>query len=261
MTETETPLDAAHAEMDASDAARLRFFERLADAELMLLLASAPDDGEIVPEIFELQDGPVVLVFDREERLADFVGGPASHAVLSGRRIARLLAGRGIGLGLNLGSAPSAMLLPPAAVDWLAETLGGRPERLEARPEEVSPPAGLPPGLLEGLATKLALAQGMARTAYLVAVRYAGGGAGHLLAIVDARPGSEPALGDAVAEALVFSGIEAGALDVGFFAASDPIVARLARVGIRFDIPVPEAPAAADVAPPGSDPDTPPRLR
>ena len=40
MTE-ETPLDAAHAAMEAApedDAARLRFYERLADSELFLLL-------------------------------------------------------------------------------------------------------------------------------------------------------------------------------------------------------------------------------
>jgi len=41
----ETPLDTAHAAMMAApenDAARLRFYERMADAELYLLLEAAP---------------------------------------------------------------------------------------------------------------------------------------------------------------------------------------------------------------------------
>jgi hypothetical protein len=94
-----------------------------------------------------------------------------------------------------------------------------------------------------------------------VAATYAGGRRGHLMAFVDALPGAEPSLARAVGDALTFSGIEAGSLDVGFFRASDPVAARLARVGLRFDLP--EAPKAEQVAgrAPGMDPDAPPRLR
>ncbi|MEO0865181.1 MAG: SseB family protein, partial [Pseudomonadota bacterium] len=59
---------------------------------------------------------------------------------------------------------------------------------------------------------------------------------------------------------LTFSGIEAGALDVGFFDGADPVTERLARVGLRFDLPQP-APATAGPAAPGMDPAHPPRLR
>jgi hypothetical protein len=74
-------------------------------------------------------------------------------------------------------------------------------------------------------------------------------------------PGAEPALARAVAAALTFSGIEAGSLDVGFFRTADPVAARLARVGLRFDLP--EAPKSEPVAgtAPGMNPDAPPRLR
>jgi hypothetical protein len=46
---------------------------------------------------------------------------------------------------------------------------------------------------------------------------------------------------------------------VAFFDSSDPICRRLARVGLRFDLPEPPEPATP--AAPGSDPDRPPRLR
>jgi hypothetical protein len=62
-----------------------------------------------------------------------------------------------------------------------------------------------------------------------------------------------------VGEALTFSGVEAGELDVAFFRPSDPAVARMAKVGLRFDLPEVEEPGAQTA--PGMDPDRPPRLR
>ncbi len=115
----ETPLDMSHAAMEAApndDAARLRFYERLADSEMFLLLTKETEGDQISPEIFDLGDASFVLVFDRIERLAQFVGKPAPYAALSGRVIAQMLAGQGIGLGVNLEVAPSQMLIPPEAV-------------------------------------------------------------------------------------------------------------------------------------------------
>ena len=262
MTDT-TPLDTAHAAMEAApgdDAARLRFFERLADGELFLLLAEEAQGDQITPELFETEEGRFVLVFDREERLAAFVGRIAPYAALSGRAVTRMLAGQGIGLGLNLEVAPSSVLIPAEAVDWLAETLAQAPGEEERHLDTLTPPHGLPEALLSALDAKLAAARGLAVSAYLVAVTYRGGGQGHLLGVIDARPGAEAALAAAVNEALTFSGIEAGALDVAFFAASDPVAARLAKVGLRFDLPQPGA-AETKRRAPGSDPDRPPILR
>lgn len=253
----ETALDLAFAAMEAAPAdegARLRFHERLADAELFLLLDAEPEGSEIDPAVVPADGGRYVLAFDREARLAAFAGGPAPYAALSGRALAAMLAGQGLGIALNLGT-PGETLVAAAAVDWLAGVLAARPETAEARPEQVFAPAGLPERLVEGLAVKLALAEGLARSAWLAGVRYADGRRGHLLAFVAAREGAEPALVQAVAEALAFSGIEAGALDVAFVAPHDPAAARLAKVGLRFDIPEPEPPA------PPRPPQAPPRLR
>jgi hypothetical protein len=262
MSDLVTLLDAAHAAVSAdpeNEALRLRFFERLADGEMVLLLACEAVGESLEPKVFDLEDGPVVLVFDREERLAAFTGGIAPYAALPGRVVAGLLKGQGIGLGVNLGVAPSSMLLPPEAMDWLAETLEGGPEEAEAMPEEFLPPS-VPEAVIAGLDAKLAKARGLAAAAVLAGVVYRGGRRGHLLAFLDAAEGAEAALARAMREALVFSGVEAGELDVVFLASGDASAAAMARVGLRFDLPAPEPDALAPAAP-GTDPLRPPKLR
>ncbi|MEM9427105.1 MAG: SseB family protein [Pseudomonadota bacterium] len=254
-----TPLDTAHAAMTAApedDAERLRFYERLADSELFLLLTEEVAGNHLSPSIFDTSDGRFALAFDREERLTAFTEGPAPYAALSGRVIAGMLSGQDIGLGLNLGVAPSAFLVPAGALAWLSDTLEARPEEFVERPEEMAPPTGLPERLVTGIDTKLASARGLARMAYLVAVTYPGGRHGHMLAFIAPMPGAEGALTNAISEALVFSGVEAGSLDVAFFAPSDPIAAKLARHGLRFDLPQVET-----MKPPVNDPTKPPKLR
>lgn len=264
MTNLVTALDMAHAAMQArpeDEAARLRFYERLADGELFLLLVEEPAGDALEPQVFDLESGPTVLAFDLEERLAAFSGGIAAYAALPGRVIAAQLAGQGIGLGINLGGAPSAMLLPPEALDWLADTLTNAPEEAQARPVEFLPPGQLPKTLIESLDAKLGRAAGLARAALLCGVRYDDGRQGHVLGFVGAIPSAEAALARAVAEALTFSGIEAGELDVTFLPEGGAAERVMARVGLRFDLPEPEAPAAAEPAAPGANPDKPPILR
>jgi hypothetical protein len=260
MTEA-TPLDTAHAAMmanDGDDIARLRFYERMADVEMFMLLEDEPQEDQISPVLY---DEAYVLVFDRAERLAAYVGQAAPYVALSGRAIATMLAGQPLGMAVNLDVAPSAILLPPEAVAWLRETLSHQAGQVEARIERVIPPKGLPESLIEAIDAKLATATGMAAGAWLVGVEYEGGGAGHLLGFVGAIPRAQDALVRAASEALTFSGIEAGAMDVGFFAPSDPTVAKLAKVGLRFDLPQMEPLQHTPRMAPGSDPSKPPILK
>ena len=190
---------------------------------------------------------------------ADFSGGIAPYAALPGRVIAGLLKGQGIGMGVNLGVAPSSMLLPPDAMDWLAETLEGGPLEVEALPEEFLPPS-VPEAVIAALDAKLARAGGLAVAALLAEVVYQGGRRGHLLALLDAAEGAEGPLARAMNEALVFSGIEAGELDVMFLASASPVAGAMARAALRFDLPAPEVQDLAPAAP-GMDPSRPPKLR
>jgi hypothetical protein len=256
-----TDLDTAHAAMQATpndDAARLRFYERLADTELFMLLGEEAAGDQITPELFEIEDQRFTLVFDREERLSKFVDRVAPYAALPGRALAEMLTGQGIGLALNLDVAPSAMLIPAEAVDWLVTTLGNAPEETEGHLSEISAP-NVPEAVVIGLDRKLAIAAGRARSAYLAAATYDDGGRGHVLAFIDAVDGAEKALAAAASEALTFSGIEAGMIDVLFVRASDPLAAHLAKVGLRFDLPQPQMPQAHGA--PGMNPDKPPKLR
>lgn len=260
---TTTPLDTAFATMEevGTDAARLRFYDRLAGTELFLLLTAEPEGEAISPEIFETDGVSYVLAFDLEDRLSAFTGRAVPYAALSGRALAGMLAQQGFGLALNLEQGPAQTLLPPDALRWLVDTLGTGPETSEAQPESLAPPQ-VPETLVTALDEKLAGAAGLARHAYLAGVVYKGGGRGHLLGITGAAPGAEAALAGAVNETLVFSGLEAGVLDVTFLADSDPLAASLARVALRFDLPEPEAPKVELERPaPGSDPEKPPKLR
>jgi len=258
-----TPLDTAHAAMIAApddDAARLRFYERMADVELYLLLEEEPVGDQINPKVLEAQDASFLLAFDRAQRLAEYAGDAAAYVALSGRNVAAMLEGQPIGIALNIDVAPSAILLPDTAVAWLRDTLTNEAAQVEAKIETVLPPKGLPESLIEAIDAKLATATGMAANAWLVGVEYAGGGRGHLLAFVDAIPRAQDALVRAASEALTFSGIEAGAMDVGFFNHTDPTVAKLMKVGLRFDLPQMET-LQKTPRMPGSDPDAPPILK
>lgn len=260
-----TPLDLAHAAMLAEaedDATRLRFYDRLIGTELVLLLESEAEGEVLTPRVFDLEDGPVVLAFDSEERLARFSGGISAYAALPGRVVARMLAGQGLGLGLNLGVAPSSMLLPPEAMSWLASTLDATPEQTQGLPVAFLPPAEVPPALVKALEGKLALAAPILSAALLAAARYDDGRTGFLLALVGAPDEAEEPLARACAEAMVFCGLDQGTLDVTFCPAGDGLLRAVApfAVELRFpEPPAPEEPAAPK--PPGSDPDRPPILR
>lgn len=262
-----TPLDRAHAAMAAApsdDAAALRFYRLLADTPLLLLLEREPEGFRIDPRVFDLEAGPVLLAFDSAERMAAMGQGPVAYAELPGRVIAGQLAGKGVSLGLNFGSnAASETMLPPEALDWLAEMVDiPSPETMEARPESFFTPRDMPQDLQQALAFTFEAAPGLARAAYLTGVRYNDGRVGHMLAILDAHPAAQEPLARAVTEAMGFSGLDAGQIDVTFLDSGDAVVRSVARSGILFEFPpAPEPEQPAPRTAPGSDPDKPPRLR
>lgn len=264
MTSVLDQAQAAMATNPGDQGAQLRFYHALADAGLFLLLEREPEGERIAPRVFDLEDGPVILAFDSEERLASLGQGPVPYAVLPGRIIAQHLSGQGVSLGVNLGTgAPSETLLPPEALRWLAETLDNAPEAAEARPDSFHAPGALPPALMDALGFALGGATGLASAALIAGVEYDDGRRGHMLAILDAVPGAEDALARAAAEALTFSGLEAGQMDVTFLSSSSSAARAMARVALRLDIAVaPDAPAAPSAPKgPGTNPEKPPFLR
>ncbi len=256
-----TPLDLTYLAMQQNEAEAPAFYARFLEAELFLLLESEMVQDEAQPLVIETSDGALVLVFDLEERMAAFSDTPSDYIALSGRRIARMLAGKGVGIGLNLGEAPSAMVLPVEAVDWLAEAAMGEDEAVEAKPLEISKPVGVPEALIQALDGKLANMGGVVGAAHLVSVRYEGGEAGHMLALVNVPEAAKTGVSEALSEALRFSGVEAGQLDLAFLAADDAHLKRFERAGLGFEIPELVLPKAPAPLAPGMDPNKPPILR
>lgn len=251
----ETPLDLAHAAHEADpddEALRLRFHERLLDAELMLPVAGE-DEAAVAPQVFALTDGQFVLAFDRDERLAAFLEAPTPFVALSGRRLVAELAGRGIGIGLNLG-AVSAALLPAETVDWLAAIAATPTEAAQLQPAGLSRPRDVSPALLTALGTKLAAMAGVVEAAHLVA---ADGGT-LILVLVGVPEPAQAGVAAGIAEAVRLGGLATGWLDVAFLDPGSPAAEAAGRAGIRLDLPVqkPSAPAG-----PGMDPQKPPKLR
>ncbi|SIS50554.1 SseB family protein [Phaeovulum vinaykumarii] len=282
---TPTPFDLAHQAMQDApddDAARLAMYDCLIGAELFVLLAAEPEEAEpgsapvIAPQLIATDEGRFILAFDREDRLAAFTGQAAPYAALPGRVVVDQLAGQGIGLGVNLGIVPQALLLPPEAIDWLAGTLAERPQEDEGWPDHFLPPQ-LPKSLLDRLTQRLASwaasAGAEGREAWLSGVGWMDGRQGHVLVfqpIPEDEGGSEAeaALAKAVSEALIFAGLEGEEIAVVFLPDDDPARPALAETGWRFALDA-EALAAAEAAleaeeaerkGPGMDPDRPPIL-
>jgi hypothetical protein len=263
-----TELDKAYAAMvtgneaGGDEAAGLRFYRLLADATLFLLLSREAEGERIEPRVFDLADGPVVLAFDLEERLTAMGEGPLPYAALPGRVIAQQMLGQGLSLGLNFGcNAASEVLLGPEALRWLCEMLDETPVEMQAVPVQFYPALGLPEALSDALRFTLGGAAGLAAAAMLAGVRYSDGRRGSILAVIDALPAAEEPLARALAEALRFSGIEAGELDVTFLASGDAVVARLAAVAQVFEVPARAVEEVAGRPAPGMDAKAPPILR
>lgn len=227
------------------------FYAAFAGSELCLLLADEAQGDKIAPKIFPLETGPVVLVFDSEERLTDFAG-PAPFAALAGRALAQLLNGQGLGAGLNLGG-PAEYVLPAEAIVWIAEHEVA-PRVITDPPLALHPPSALPAMWLPEIEARLAAAQGLAEKAVFADAAYGDGSRRVVLGFLGAQTGAEVALSALIGEAIALSGGDPSATDIVFPATGSALAARLQAVGLVVDIPEPPKPAAPD-------PSKPPKLR
>ena len=253
---SDTPIDLAHRAQaeDPEDAAlRLRLYERVLDAELLLVLADAPEGRTSAPLTLDLAEGPFVLAFDRDDRLADFIGEPAPFAVLSGRQAVARWPGAGSGSPSTSGRPPRRCSTPRRSTGWREWRRTRRSRRRRGPAASTAP--GVPAALLSALGPKLAAMADRLAGAHLVEAHYPDASA-HLLLLLAGTPEPDrPGMAAAIAEAVRFSGPEGVALDVAFLEPGDPRHAAAERVGIRLDLPRPPPRPG-----PGMDPARPPRL-
>ncbi len=261
-----TSLDHAHDAMQAApedEVARRGFYQHLADSELFLLLVREAEGGSLEPEVFAFDEGSYVLVFDQEERLADFVGSAAPYGALTGRALVAMLKGQGIGLALNPEVAPSSIMLPGEAVDWLAEMLEPAPEEMQgAVARDIAVPE-LGEAVLAAIEARLMRMAGVARAASFVKAEFEGGQTGHMLAIFDALPEAQAALAKAMGEVQAFLGAQSQGFDIAFFSGAGAVAEKARAVGYWIELPEPKEDESVQVpgAAPGMDPNKPPILK
>ncbi len=261
----ETALDKVHALMMGDledDAARLSFYGTLADTELFILLSEEAGSESIQPEILELDDTFYTLAFDSEERLTEFTKATAPYAALPGRALAAMLAGQKIGIGLNLGVAPSSILVPSEAMGWLQEALASNPKPRSQTIGAIKPLSGPATSLFPILTDKLHFAGSQVSAAFLASAPDNDGQNTLLLGFIDAPEAAHSALARAAQEAVVFSGLEDQVLNVVFLAQGSHTAKELTKTGTEIHLPVPVPATEPEAAqPPGSDPDKPPILK
>lgn len=256
-----TPLDAAWSEAEeagAPESARLRFYALLLETRLCAPIEEeAVQDAPIRPMVFALSEGDFALGFDDDARMAGFFEAPVAYVALPGGALIAALAEAGLGLGLNLGDAPSATLLAPETVRWIAEEAAGETAQATLHGAvEISPPIGAPEGLLAALAGKAAELPGLVAEAWLVRLGPADAEARPLSVLFRAAPaaaraveGLAAALGRA-AQPFAPDGetVSVGALDEG---AALLAAARAQGVGLH---PAPREDAPAKPAAPKGPP-------
>lgn len=265
---TETAIDRAWAAAeapDAGDAEAARFWEVFAGAELHLVIdpASLDEDGPPKPLTFPVEGAETALVFDTEARMAAFMEEGAAHLTLSGRAVVAMFAGTGAQLGLNLGDAPSATVLPASALDWASAALGQPIEAETAADAALAAPRGATPDLLQRIDARLA---GMA--AAVAEAWLCGLGAGRpgeaaplILCVALRTPEAERPVVAALAETARFAGGERAAFDIAVIGAEDPRMAAARKVGLGFEPADPAQEVSVAPVAPGGDPSKPPKLR
>lgn len=265
---TETPLDAAWMATEApgaGDAESARFWEVFAGAELHLAIDPASLEGDAAPQplLFPLEAGETALVFDTEARLAGFMEDGAAHLTLSGRAVVEMFTGRGVHIGLNLGDAPSATVLPADAIDWAAQALRQPIETDLAADAVLTVPRGAMPDLLARLDARLAGMGAVVAEGWLCGLGAGTGrGAQPLILCLRLRVReAEQAVVAALAETARFAGGDKAAFDIAVLGETDPRLAAARKVGLGFEPADPADMERAEITAPGMDKANPPKLR
>lgn len=254
----DTPLDRAWRAAEAQgagDAEMAEYYDTFAGVEFFLALEPDLLESEAPqPLLFSVEGAPTALIFDTEIRMANFLEAEAAHLALSGRAVISMFTGRGVQLGVNLGDAPSATILPAAAVDWAATALRQPIEAETGGRAALQAPVGVKPELLARIDAKLAGMAGLVRETWLCGV---GEGALALCVLLE-QPAAENAVVSALAETARFAGGEGAAFDIAVVEDESPALSMARKVGFGFDLSAPPAPAPLG---PGMDPSAPPKLR
>ncbi len=261
-----TNLDAVFVSAMAAkeDAAMAAFYDALAATMLYMPIEGDPEKDEASPMALELEGGPTVLVFDTEERLAEFVDNPTGYAAAPGRTVIEMAARAGAQIGVNLGPSPSATLLPVDVVSWIAEALTTPVEIRDLSSVLLSAPKSPEAALLEALAGRLAEFSDVVAEAWLVSAEAGEGPIGLALILLPqdgvSTDGLAEALAEGIARAVQHATPGEAPPDLALVEEDAKPLDIARRVGIGLHAVV-EAAEPSEPQAPGSDPAMPPKLR
>ncbi|MEM7547115.1 MAG: hypothetical protein AAF367_16420 [Pseudomonadota bacterium] len=260
-----TPLDHAWTATEApgaGDAEMAKYYDVFAAAELHLLIdaASLSGTGTPQPQLFPVDDIDTALVFDTEDRLAAFTEDGAAHLTLSGRAVIAMFAGRNVQVGVNLGDAPSATILPAAALDWAAAALRQPIEAEEGSEMALTVPRMITPDLISRIDTKISGMGASVGEAWLCGLG-SGRTASLILCVALRAEEAEQSVVAALAETARFAGGEKAAFDIAVTMGGDARLELARKVGIGFEPANPAEISRAQPVAPGMDNSKPPRLR
>lgn len=116
--ESKTSLDRAfmQAEVAKDDAAIQDFYQVFVNEVFYLLLEGEEDcmshePDNIRPYFVSLEEEKTALIFDTEERMAQFIDKPSHFVTLTGQALVEMFVHHNVQLGLNLGVAPSSLII------------------------------------------------------------------------------------------------------------------------------------------------------
>jgi len=225
------------ATFDGGEAELWQFYETLAEARVYVLLDQAVDEGKYEPKVFSLKEASYLLAFDVPEQADELTGSNASTSPTLGMDLFKLLRGRKIGLGINMGGTTSATLISGETIDMICayyDGTAGEPLVADADTSQfraLLAPQNFPDSLQNALTDNLAPLQGTYNKVVLLKAEYEEGKTGYIVAVSGAADAGRGAIAAAADAALATSRRGDIQLDVAFLALDDPMTNRIERVG------------------------------
>lgn len=225
------------ATFDGGEAELWQFYETLAEARIYVLLDSTVKGDTYEPKVFSLKDARYLLAFDVPEQANELTGSKASTSPTLGMDMFKLLRGRDIGLGINMGGTSSATLISGETIEMICSYYdgdAGEPLVSDADTSQfraLLAPQNFPDTLQNALSDRLFRLQTTFSKAVLLKAEYEEGKSGFIVAVSGASDPDRGAIAAAVEDALKASRRDDVQLDVAFLGLDDPMASRIERVG------------------------------
>lgn len=257
-------LDTAYANMqnpDGDETAELRFYETFCDCVLTVLIVEDEAQDKIQFDIFETSQGALVLAFDSEDRMAEFIEKPTGFINMPGRELLQMLSDQQLGIGLNLAVAPSSQILEKATLDWVRDVIGSESMVKMDKISSLKPATNISPSLSQNLAMRLQAFYGFVESVLICDVTYEDGYAGTAFFVLNCDPDTEANLFAMLMETQRFSSRDDSEIAIQFIQTNSPNIDDIRAVAQEVK-PLPRsAKSISTPKAPGRDPAKPPKLR